>query len=287
MLRTLTWVAAIASAIVLLFVAGCGSRQAQGPSAKTGNLQATQPPDRAKEISGDHAHKPGAHGGNIVEIGRDNYHAEPVFEKDGVVRLYTLGKDEAKVVEVEAQMLTAYVKPAGGSEATSVLFKAAPQPGDSDGKTSQFLGKLPRELWGQTVEITVPSIHIAGERFRFSFSNASASHGEELATANSADEDEKKLYLTAGGKYSEDDIKANGNVTASQKFKGLTASHDLKPNPGDKICPITLTKANPKFTWVVGGKAYEFCCPPCVDEFVKMAKETPGAIKEPETYKKK
>ena len=39
--------------------------------------------------------------------------------------------------------------------------------------------------------------------------------------------------------------------------------------------------------WIVGGKPYEFCCPPCVDEFVKMAKETPGDIKEPETYKKK
>ena len=35
------------------------------------------------------------------------------------------------------------------------------------------------------------------------------------------------------------------------------------------------------------GKTYEFCCPPCVDEFVRMAKETPDQIKAPEMYVKK
>jgi YHS domain-containing protein len=50
---------------------------------------------------------------------------------------------------------------------------------------------------------------------------------------------------------------------------------------------VTLTKANPKCAWIVGGKTYEFCCPPCVDEFVKTAKEQPAEIKEPEDYVKK
>ena len=74
------------------------------------------------------------------------------------------------------------------------------------------------------------------------------------------------------------------SVTASEKFKGVMASHDLTPRPGDAICPITLTKANPKFTWVVGGKTYAFCCPPCIDEFVQTAKERPDQIKEPGDY---
>ena len=65
------------------------------------------------------------------------------------------------------------------------------------------------------------------------------------------------------------------------------SSHDRKPKAGDKICPITRTKANPNITWVVGGKTYEFCCPPCVDEFVKTAKEHPEEIKEPGSYVKK
>ena len=56
------------------------------------------------------------------------------------------------------------------------------------------------------------------------------------------------------------------------------AEHDLKPKAGEKICPATLTKANPKFSWVIDGKTYEFCCPPCVDEFVALAKEKPDGI---------
>jgi YHS domain-containing protein len=100
------------------------------------------------------------------------------------------------------------------------------------------------------------------------------------------DEEEVALYLTPGGIYTEADIKANGGVTASQKFKGVMSSHDMNPKPGDKICPVTLTKANAKFTWVVAGKSYEFCCPPCVDEFLKTAKENPTALKNPEDYVK-
>ena len=100
-------------------------------------------------------------------------------------------------------------------------------------------------------------------------------------------EEERNFYLTPGGKYTAEDIKANGNVTAAEKFRGFQASHDLKPQPGERICPVTLTKANPKCTWIVGGKAYLFCCPPCVDEFVKLAKEKPNDVKDPESYVKR
>lgn len=101
------------------------------------------------------------------------------------------------------------------------------------------------------------------------------------------DDEERNLYLTPAGLYTEADIQANGNVTASQKFKGFKAKHELKPKSGDKICPVTMTKANPKCAWVVGGKTYEFCCPPCVDEFVKLAKENPNDVKEPGNYVKR
>ena len=250
-----------------------------------------QPPQDAKAAEGkkegEHGHKPGAHGGIMVSIGVDNYHAEAVFEKGGVLRLYTLGKDESRVQEVESQALTAYVKVEGGTESTAMVLKPEPQPGDAPGKTSLFIGKLPREMWGQRLEVTIPSMTIAGERFRVGFKSTTEAHAEDMPAGVVSAAEEKKLYLTPGGKYTEADIKANGGVPASQKFKGVMASHDLRPKPGDKICPITLTKANPKFTWVVGGKAYEFCCPPCVDEFVQTAKEQPGEIKEPKEYVKK
>ncbi len=68
---------------------------------------------------------------------------------------------------------------------------------------------------------------------------------------------------------------------------GLKAQHDAMPQAGDKLCPISMTKANPKFSWVIDGKTYEFCCPPCVDEFVTLAKEKPDEIKPPEFYRQK
>ncbi len=282
-------------ALGLVLISGCSqSNDKKGPSGddktpeakgKGGTLGTDKKLDKKDE---EHAHKPGAHGGIMVEIGRDLYHAEAVFEKGGVLRLYTLGADETKVIDVENQTLTAYAKLVeGGMDSESFEMKAVTQSGDAQGKTSRFSGRLPREMWGKKVEVTIPSIRIAGDRFRIGFSNATVAHAEEQMPGGLSGEEETKLYLTPGGKYTEADIKANENRTASQKFKGVMASHDLKPKAGDKICPITLTKANPKFTWVVGGKTYEFCCPPCVDEFVLTAKTKPEEIKEPGDFVKK
>jgi len=231
-----------------------------------------------------HGHKKGAHQGAIIEIGNDSYHAEAVFEKNGTIRLYTLGKDEARVQEVEVQTLDAHVKagPHGGT--ARIALEAKPQPGDAAGKTSQFVGELPADLRGQAVTITVPSIRIDGERYRFSF--ASAANAHESMPARIKDDKERALYLTPGGKYTEADIQANGSTTASAKYADLTPPHD-EPKPGDKICPVTKTvKADPACTWIIGGDKYTFCCPPCVDNFVKKAKQKPEEILKPEAYVK-
>ncbi len=98
---------------------------------------------------------------------------------------------------------------------------------------------------------------------------------------------ERELYLTPGGKFTAADILANGSMTASQKYRAFHSMHDMNPAAGDTICPITHTKANPKCTWVVGGKHYMFCCPPCIDEFVKLAKEHPEQIQDPTDYAQK
>jgi YHS domain-containing protein len=277
-----------AAGVSAALLVGCSDSGKDAPPAANSDTPSSQTVVKktGTEAESEHAHKPGDHGGIIIEIGRDNYHAEAVFEKGGVLRLYTLGKDEAKIQEVESQTLTGYAKPEGGSESTSFTLKPAPQQGDAEGKTSQFVADLPKDLSGKSLEVTIPSIRIAGERFRFGFKSVLASHDEGMLDKVSGKE-EQQLYLTPGGKYTTADIQANGNATASQKFKGVMASHDMKPKPGDKICPITMTKANSKFTWVVGGNSYEFCCPPCVDEFVKTAKEHPEDIKEPGSYVKK
>jgi hypothetical protein len=119
-------------------------------------------------------------------------------------------------------------------------------------------------------------------------SSAKGGHDSDDAMPAGVDADEERtLYLTPGGLYTEADIKANGSVTAGDKYKGKMAKHDMKPKAGDKICPITMTKANPKFTWIIGGNTYEFCCPPCIDEYVLLAKTSPQEVLDPSEYIKK
>ena len=270
---------------VALLLAGCGDSESPSPEV---SKQATAPSKTAPQPkgNGEHGHKPGSHGGIIVPIGGDNYHAEVVFEKGGVLRLYMLGRNESVVAEVESQPLTGYARLEDATESESFVLAPRPQPGDKAGMTSLFVGHLPKEVAGKKLVVTVPTIRIGGERFRFAFTSATET-GDHDMPSKVADDEERKLYLTPGGKYTVADIKANGSVTASVKFKGLKADHDLKPKSGEKICPVTLTKANPKFAWVIDGKVYEFCCPPCVDEFVALAKEKPEEVMPPEFYRKK
>lgn len=275
----------------IVFVLGCADQSATSPAKSNPATNATAAaPTRTTAAlvpnPDEHGHKPGAHGGIMASLGRDNYHVEAVFEKEGRLRLYTLGQDESRVIDVEKQTLKGFAKEKGDGVADPFTLEPEPQTGDASGRTSQFVGTLPKDLWGKSLDVTVPNIVISGERFRLGFKSSSEQHDEGMPT-KIEDEEERKLYLTSGGMYTDADIKANGNVTASVKFKGVKSAHDMNPKPGDKICPITKTKANPVFPWTVGGKTYTFCCPPCIDEFVRIAKSTPNEIKDPSEYIKR
>jgi YHS domain-containing protein len=273
-MRTILTSLGLAS-LLLLVVVGCSRVPSEGPpEAKP------QPAGKTDE----HGHKQGDHGGLIVPIGGDNYHAEAVFDKDGTLRLYTLGRDEGKIQEVVMQTLEAFVKP-DGVESTKMNLEAVPRKGDAAGKTSQFVGILPKQLQGKHVTVTVPSITIGGERFRLSFATTSGGHEEPMPVGRKKEE-EKKLYLTPGGAYTAADIEANGNRTAAEKYPSFMGNHNAKPKLGDKICPVSKTKANPKCTWIVAGKTYQFCCPPCINEFVDDAKKAPEKLLKPDDYVK-
>ena len=97
---------------------------------------------------------------------------------------------------------------------------------------------------------------------------------------------DRALFLTPGGLYTAADITANGNASAYQKYASVVPTHDAEVKVGDPVCPISETKPNPQLTWVIGGKNYSFCCPPCIAEFVKKAKTQPKSIKAPEAYVK-
>ena len=96
--------------------------------------------------------------------------------------------------------------------------------------------------------------------------------------------EERELHLAPAGKYTRADIRANGGTVPSQKYRGFRARHDYNPRPGDRLCPVTRTKASPDCTWTVGGRVYQFCCPPCIDEFVRLAKERPENVQPPDAY---
>jgi len=279
-------VAVPAIAIAAIGLVGCNkpiANHASEMSEATATTVATTAASREADGEQEHPHIPGAHGGIIIPIGSDSYHAEAVIEKDGTFRLLMLGADESRIQEVDVQAVKAYVKAAGESDATPIEMKAMPQDGDADGKTSQFVGKLPEATVGGAVDVTIPNLRIGGERFRVGFTTAGAQHDSAMPAAVTGFE-EQQLYFTPGGKYTQADIEANGKLSAGDKFRGFMSKHDMKPKPGDFICPVTFTKANPKVQWIVGGKKYLFCCPPCVDEFVRMAKEEPNEVKEPEDY---
>ena len=278
------WVLVGGFAAALAFVlTGCSS----DPAAPAVEQQPVEQSRSATNRGDDaHEHKPGAHGGIIVALGRDSYHVEAVFEKGGVVRLYTLGRDEARVQDVEKQELVAFVTPAGSTEAEQVKFVPEPQSGDGPGKTSRFVGTLPADLRGKSMQVTISNLKIGDERFRLGFANEAAGHADAMPAAKTSAED-RQLFLTPGGAYSEADIKANGNTIPSVKFAGIRPVHDSHPKPGQKICPITETVSNPTFSWIIGGSNYEFCCTPCIGEFIVKAKEKPAQIKKPDDYRAK
>jgi len=234
----------------------------------------------------EHAHQAGTRGGIIVSIGQHNYHAEAVFEKDGTVRLFTLGKEEARIQEVEKQTLKASVWPEGdNSNALTFELKPEPQTGDAEGKTSQFVGRLPQELIGKKV-VASSSITIDGGRFRFEFRNTGGSqHAAMPQGVKAGSEKERQLFLQPGGIYTQADIEANGNRVPSVKFKDVESwPHEDAMQVGDKICPVTKNKADARCSWIVNDKEYEFCCPPCLHKFIGWAKKEPEKVKDPSEY---
>lgn len=242
-------------------------------------LFAAWQPRRKEPAEAEHPHQAAPHGGTVVVlgVGESHSHAEVVVEKGGLLKLYTFGEDLDRVQEVEARPLAARVHPEGRDRSVAVSLRPLPQAADARGRASRFVGMLPEDLWGQRLVVTVPDLVVGGRQVRLEASGCRPidppGHGR----------DTEELYLRPGGRYTAADVRANGN-TAPRKFKGFRTTHDLNPRPGDRVCPVTRAKADARCAWVVGGETYLFCCPPCVDEFVSMAKVRPEEVREARAY---
>ena len=68
------------------------------------------------------------------------------------------------------------------------------------------------------------------------------------------------------------------------RVRGMAGVYEMSNADRDKICPVTKNKAEAECAWVVQGQRYEFCCPPCLDKFMRWAHNEPEKVKNANEY---
>jgi len=147
MFRMRLWLSISLAALVGLCFSGCNSSTA--------------------EKHDEHAHvHTGPHGGHIMEIGEEEYHAEWTHDESGKVTFYILDAEAKKEVPIAAEDITIEVK-IGMKEPTSYKLAATIS---NDGKASAFEivdknleGVL--EALSEGVTATIKSLTINGKTF--------------------------------------------------------------------------------------------------------------------------
>lgn len=122
-----------APALLVLGLYGCS-----GPSPATSNQAKPNPTVETEEAGHGHAHSSeGPHGGSLIELGDEAYHAELVHDDAaGTVTVYVLDSTAQAEVPIEAPEVTINIKHEGHGEQFK-LAAAVPQ-GNTTGKSSQF-----------------------------------------------------------------------------------------------------------------------------------------------------
>lgn len=128
------------------FLAGCNSGDQAGGKTETASSEGQGEhghehgpgTHQAHGDEGGHSHpSEGPHGGQILEFGSADYHAELVHdEQSGAVTVHILDSGATKPTPVEAAELTVNVKK--GGEAKQYRLTAAPEEGETGGKSSRF-----------------------------------------------------------------------------------------------------------------------------------------------------
>lgn len=266
-------------ALLVFLAGGCGRYDRP-------DIQQAKPQVQADT---EHPHKTGLLGGVISSFGQDQFHAEALLESNGTLVVYILGADETQLHPIEMQDLTAYIRREQDDNAVAVLLTPAPMRSDPKDMTTRFSAAIPDSFAASPFYLAAPGLVIGDERYVLRF--AVNTEPEAVKTESRpempqpiSDDQATQLYLKAGGLYTQEDIEANGYQTAAKKYANFRPKHDPNPEPGDAICPITNTLANRECSWIIDGKKYYFCCPPCIDEFLELAKTKPTLIKSPSEY---
>ena len=89
-----------------VWVIGCGGNNAPKMSGKGSDSHGH---DHGHEHGHDHAHH-GPHGGHIIEIGKEEYHAEWTHDEDGKITVYVLDSEMKKEVPIADEKIVIEVK---------------------------------------------------------------------------------------------------------------------------------------------------------------------------------
>ena len=117
---------------------------------------------------GDHGHaEEGPHHGSLIELGKEEYHAELVHDDDaGTVTVYLLDSSAKGAVPIEASEIKVNLSHDGSAEQFSLA--ASPQPNDPSGKSSKFAStdkELAEDLDLEDAEAKLV-VSIAGKQYR-------------------------------------------------------------------------------------------------------------------------
>ncbi len=128
-----SWILSAAVIIGLSGLSGCSGQS--GGDYRTFDKNKDKAPDA--EHGHAHSHEHGPHGGELIELGEEEYHAEVVFDEEShKVTLYLLGADAKSAVAIEAKEFTLEL-PTQDKPQTYTLAAAA-QDADVEGKSSRF-----------------------------------------------------------------------------------------------------------------------------------------------------
>jgi hypothetical protein len=111
--------------LVVCLIGGCGKGQSAAPAGEAHDHE-------------EHSHADeGPHGGHIIELGTEQYHAELIHEAEtNRVGVYLLGSDAKTPAPIDAASVTINVRVEGNPE--QYILPAVPQPGEPAGKSSYF-----------------------------------------------------------------------------------------------------------------------------------------------------
>ncbi len=135
MIRQYSTLTLLFYAILALGVAGCGGDSTDKTASSSG--AETSAPPATVEAGHDHPSE-GPHGGSLIELGNEEYHAELVHDEQAkTVTIYILDSAAKMSVPIDATDVAINLKHEGRGE--QFKLAASADQNDAQGKSSRFL----------------------------------------------------------------------------------------------------------------------------------------------------